>query len=525
MRQVHSYFLQVILTFSLCSSLPAQRTNHENTSPAVGTRLTQTCEFDNQLAGEESLLVVPENRNQSDSRKITIHYFRFPARQPSGKAPVFYLPGGPGDAINSSDIRNGLRRKNYSKYRELLAFNAQHDVIIVNQRGNRKAPGIQGLPRAWVVQPGARLKPMVYQDEGKRVAEGLQLAIQECARLQFDLKGYDILHLIDDVEQIRRVHGYSTICLRGSSFGSQWALGYLQRYPERVDRMVLSGVEPLSHTYDNPTEIWKVFERIEAEVKESGTIELPPEGLLGALKAVLTRMEKQPVRVTGQHPRRGGSTEIVIGADDVRFYLTRPILDAPLYSRRMRELWPHLVLELYREDYQYLAAKIIDDRPEVNRPDLLLALIDHSLGISDQRLRELEQGPARRWLGDVNWLYTATRKSTPTPEVSDAFRELKTSQTPVLMIHGTLDLMTPYENATQLLPAFPRGKLITVQGGTHIACQHAVGVDPQFLGYLTDFMSAAKPADTLKEMPETITLPPLKIQPLQSGSLFQELTQ
>ncbi|MCA9021265.1 MAG: alpha/beta fold hydrolase [Planctomycetaceae bacterium] len=493
------------------------------TASAVGTLLTQPRQFGDQLRGEEALIVVPENRTVAGSRNITVHYFRFPARKPSGKPPVFFLPGGPGEAITAAQISEGLQQKRYTKYAEMRAFNANRDIVIVNQRGNSHVPGIQNLPRMWFVQPGKRLEPLSFDQRGQRMSEGFQESLRICQNLQFDLKGYDILHLVDDIEAIRQTHGYEQIAFRGSSFGSQWALAYLQQYPQHVDRLLLSGVEPLDFTYDSADGIWHVFQRVEAQVRASGNIPLPEAGLLGAVKAVITRLEKQPIRVRGQHPRSRKTTEIAIGADDVRYYLRQPVLNSRAHSRRMLELWPKLVLELYREDYQYLAAKIIDDRPELEDYNLLLTLIDNSLGISDKRLKKLENEEARRWLGNINLLYTATQAVTPTPTVSDAFRQFKTFETPVLFIHGTLDLATPIENAQEILTWFPNGHLITVEGGTHAANQHAASVDPRFLNYLTDFFNEANPKDAFPRIPARITLPPLQFQATGEPSLFSQL--
>lgn len=518
-EQSARFSLLLLITWIIsCSSVTKAQT-----APAVGTRLTQPRQFGDQLRGEEALMVVPENRTVAGSRNITLHYFRFPARKPSGKPPVFFLPGGPGEAITVAQISQGLQQKRYTKYAEMRAFNENRDIVIVNQRGNSQVPGIQNLPEMWFVQPGKRLEPMSFDQTGQRMSEGFQEAIRICENLQFDLKGYDILHLVDDIEAIRQTHGYDKIAFRGGSFGSQWALAYLQQYPQHVERMLLTGVEPLDYTYDSADGIWKVFQRVEAQVRAAGNIQLPEAGLLGAAKAVITRLEKQPVRVRGQHPRTRKTTEIVIGADDVRFYLRQPILKTAYHSRRMLELWPNLVLELYQEDYQYLAAKIIDDRPEVEDHNLLLTLIDNSLGISDKRLNQLQNEEARRWLGDVNLLYTATKAISPAPTVSDAFRQFKTFETPVLLIHGTLDLATPIENAQELLTFFPHGHLITVEGGTHVANLHAAGADPRLLEYLTDFFNEADPTDAFPRIPAKITLPPLQFQATGEASLFSQL--
>lgn len=493
--------------------------------PAIDTTLVQSRNFQDQLQGSEGVIIVPENREDPSSRMISVHYFRFPARETVGLLPVFFLPGGPGQCITATDIQRGLQQKRYNKIAEIVAFNQNHDVIIVNQRGNNRVPGIHGLPSTWSAKPGKSSEPMSLVKSSQRLEEGLRASLTKCKSLNIDTRGYDILHLVDDVDAIRRVYGYEKIALRGSSFGSQWALAYLKQNPKHVDRMILSGIEPLNHGYDSANGIWNVFKRIEDEARKSKDIKLPDMGLLGAVQTIIARLEEQPVRIRGRHPRKNHAAEIVIGADDFRYYLTRPILDSQMHSRKMLELWPKFVLEVYREDYQYLAAKIIDDRPEYDHRSLLLTLVDNSLGITENRERKLQSESAYRWLGDLNWFYKATRHITPTPVVSDEFRQPIVNQTPVLMIHGTLDLATPIENAEELLPYFPKGHLITVKGGTHAATHHAASIDSNFLKYLSVFMNINDPASAFKQFPNTISLPALQLKNSNDRSLFSELTR
>ncbi len=514
----------IIVVCLLSEIIPA---NGQNTAgqAAVGKTLIQSLDFHGRLKGEQGFIIVPENRNDSSSRMITVHYFRFPAREPMGLPPVFILPGGPGQAILSTDIQKGLRQKRYNKFAEIEAYNRKRDVVIVNQRGNSLVPGIQHLPSTWSVKPGDWSKPRSFTKSSRRLAIGFKAYLKKYEPLKIDMRGYDILHLVDDVDAIRRAYGYKKIAMRGGSFGSQWALAYLKRYPNHVDRMILSGTEPLDYGYDSAEGIWNVFSKIEEEARTSKKVVLPEVGLLGAVKSIITRLEKQPAQVRGYHPRKGYPANVVIGADDFRYYLTRPILNSRPHSREMLELWPKFVLEIYQENYQYLASKIIDDRPEDTHYSLLLTLVDHSLGITGIRQKKLETEPAYRWLGDPNWFYNATRDVNPTTVVSDEFRQFVVSQIPVLLIHGTLDLATPYENAEEMLQFFPEGHLITVKGGTHFATYHAASVEPRFLEYLSTFMNSSDPETAVKKIPHEILLPELQLKPNKGQSLFDELSQ
>ncbi|MCD0458687.1 alpha/beta hydrolase [Roseiconus lacunae] len=483
----------------------------------------QPCNLSGRLKGEIGWITVPENRRDESSRTIKVNFLRFPARDKTELPAVFVLPGGPGQVIGLEDLGDSLRRHRYSLAHELEEFNRKRDVVVVNQRGSVEAPGIQSLPKYWIADAAPWRLPMSFERSQDRLTKGLKATLNRCGQLNIDIRGYDIEHLVEDVDQLRRAFAYDQIALRGSSFGSQWALAYNARYPKRVDRMVFSGVEPVDHGYDSATGVWSVFERIEDQLEAAETVDVPEIGLLGAVKETIARLEENPVKVVGYHPRKGYEAEVVIGADDFRQYLLRPPVGSRQHSRAMLEKWPKLVLELYSENYSYLAAKIIDDRPEKFRQSLLLTLIDNSLGVSEERERKLATEPARRWLGNLNWFYHATRDSCPTPDVINQYRRMEVSQTPLLIVHGTLDLATPIENARELLKYFEIGKLITVDGGTHAASYQAATVDPSFLTYLSSFMNAPRPEEVFDEIPDQISLPPLDFEGDEEPSLFEQL--
>lgn len=473
------------------------------------------------LKGEEGLIVVPENRNAPKSRKIQVHYLRFQAWEEAQMPPIFILPGGPGGFIGAAHVGGAVMRKRYSSAAEVVAFSRLRDVVMVNQRGNGKTPIKHKLPDRWTADAGNYLEPRSQKDAAPLLAEGFAEAVKHCEEQGFDLRGYDILHLVDDVEAIRKAHGYEKIALRGTSFGSQWALAYHRRYPDHVDRMLLAGVEPLDLACDHPDWIWNVYERIEAEARKS--MNLPKEGLLGAVKAIVERFERQPLVVRGVHPKRKVEAKVKLGPEDFQYYLHRryPRPPGSVHHRNTLGEWPKFVLEIFRGDYDYLASRTFDDRPERYRGQILLTLVDNSLGISKSREDEFDKSTARRWLGDINFLNTATRGVTPTPDVGDEFRSPQKSETPLLMVHGDLDLSTPIENAEELLKFFPNGKLIRVRGGTHAATIQANSADKNFVNYLTRFLEAKDPSSVA--LPDSIQLPPLKFAPLARPSLFDQL--
>lgn len=188
---------------------------------------------------------------------------------------------------------------------------------------------------------------------------------------------------------------------------------------------------------------------------------------------------------------------------------------------------PKFLDEIYRGDYAYLGAEIIDDKPEPVGGSLLLSLCDNSVGISREREERLTKEPAQKWLGDLNWREQATRKVTPTPVIDDAFRKQTLCGIPVLLIHGDLDLATPIENAEELLEEMSNAHLIRVEGGAHGAAHYAAQHDARFMSYLSLFMDAdelrSDPGAVYGGIPEETRLPPLKFAPLGGESLFDRL--
>jgi pimeloyl-ACP methyl ester carboxylesterase len=167
-------------------------------------------------------------------------------------------------------------------------------------------------------------------------------------------------------------------------------------------------------------------------------------------------------------------------------------------------------------DFRYLAAQIIDDRPEYYQGIVMGHLMDNSLGISAKRESQLNAALATRWLGDINWRYKATRTVTPTEKVPESFTAFEISDIPVLMIQGDLDWSTPLKNAVELKPFLPNGHLITIVGGTHGTVRDAQRHFSDFPEHLYRFMAndfkQTSPQELYASMPNRVDLPKLNFQ-------------
>ena len=133
--------------------------------------------------------------------------------------PLFVLAGGPGQSATEAfaDAPGAL----YPAY-------ARRDLIIFDQRGT----GRSGLLRC------RRLERSNLLRAGPAAAA--------CARSLGRRRAfYTSRDSADDIEAIRAELGAERIALFGISYGTKLALGYAQRYPDRVERLVLDSVVEL----------------------------------------------------------------------------------------------------------------------------------------------------------------------------------------------------------------------------------------------------------------------------------------
>jgi pimeloyl-ACP methyl ester carboxylesterase len=172
-------------------------------------------------------LVVPENRADPQSRLIGLPVKRIRARSASPGAPIFRLQGGPG-------ITNMV-------FPAASRFADEHDVVLVGYRG---VDGSSKLDCPEVTS--AREHAREFLSEKSTRADAA--AFKACAdRLQddgVDLAGYTIPQRVDDFEAARRALGYERIDLLSESAGTRTAMVYAWRYPRRIHRSVMIGVNP-----------------------------------------------------------------------------------------------------------------------------------------------------------------------------------------------------------------------------------------------------------------------------------------
>ena len=420
---------------------------------------------------------VPENRSEPNCRAIPISFAHFKSATPKGP-PVFILPGGPGNSFIAKN--NELWLNKAPRY--LAALLDGSDVVLVNQRGyNHRHHVLYG----WYAD---RTKPDWPVEDRVAAAKASAASISEAIKDKADLRGYTVLELADDVNDLRKALGYDKIVLMGQSFGSQSTFAVMRRHPQIVERAIVSGVEPLNHTFDMASHVLAAAHRVWKSVEEDPEFAkyLPPGGMTEAAETVISRLETQPIKVVGKGMFGTEETTQILGPED--FPWRNPVAILELYHGQTKR-W---------------------QKPRRNGPGygtLIYSLMDSSLGVTADRKEELLNDPANRYVSPSEIMkMLATADIWPSPDVGDEFRRPVECDVPVLFVHGDWDMNTPIENTHEIAPYFPNAHILEITQGGHDPIPPMVEEHPDTFAAVMEFAHTG----SKENLPDKIKFKPSK---------------
>lgn len=401
------------------------------------------------LVAEEGRLRVRERHADPESREIEVHFVRFPSTAERPGPPIVYLAGGPGGSGTWS--ASGDRFPLFQRMREV------GDVIAFDQRGTWST-------EPYTVCPGAWSYPLDRPSEVETLRAAVAPFLEECARHwgeRADLSAYNTVESAEDLEALRVALGAEKLTLWGISYGTHLALAYIRAHPDRVHRAVLAGVEGPDHTYKLPARVDAVLQRVNEAILADPRARGAAPDFLGSLKDLEARLEEEPARVELEHPETGETVSVAVGAEDLR----RAVFAALGEREDIERLLEH-GLPVLEGDLRGLASVAIEDRSE-NRELAMSLSMDCASGATAERRAAIRRQAETSILGDRNvWLEVAC-DYWPVEDLGDAFRSPVEADVPVLFISGTLDPRTPPENAEDVLPGFPNGRHLVIEGGSH----------------------------------------------------------
>jgi pimeloyl-ACP methyl ester carboxylesterase len=440
------------------------------------------------VEGERGLVFVPMNRSDTSRGVVGVEVWRFRALQPTSAPPVFRLPGGPGH----DGLHVNLAQQGY--YERLILPTIRYaDYVIVGQRGIWTSPPNTLCARASGVELSRQCR-----------------AYWESAGL--DPRGFTVVEAAHDVADVARALGYDSIVVRGGSFGSHWTLALMRLHPRLVARALLSGTEGPDHTFDIPSQTYAALKRIAAVADSSRQLAglLPPGGLVAAIDSIRLRLRKAPVTVTLKDSASGRTQDIRFDESNVA-YFAFGYTNSSDDRTRLRN-WPAELLRVYHGDFTPAAQRLATRMGGVSAPTWPYSypiggtyLLDCASGASAERIARIQREPAKDIVGDGGLSWELQMCAPWGVDLGESFRRNFDTNVPTLVVHGTWDLSTPYENALELMPHLRRGRLVTVIGGTHAALAEAQSADSAFAGAIAAFLRTG----ATSALPDSVVLRPI----------------
>jgi pimeloyl-ACP methyl ester carboxylesterase len=449
MKQCH--FL--VLLFSLCAGVmlaPAAAQTQK-----AGEMRLEPYVFESgdkqKVDAELGHLFVPENRRNPNSRLIELVFVRFKSTAPKPGPPIVYLAGGPGGS--------GIAAARGSRFPLFMAMREIADVIAIDQRG-------VGLSKPNLNCQERLDYPFDKVPNREEILDVFRKQSRACAQhwrdQGVDLTGYNTNENADDLDALRKALRVEKISLWAISYGTHLALATIRRHEKNIDRAILAGIEGPAHTIKLPGNIQRHLVALDKLVKADPNLSKDIPDLLGLMKTVLDRVEREPVTVEGTHAVTQQKVKITIN----RFALQ--YLTTILFGGGERSL-PRNYYNLSKGDFSWAAqmwARSLGSRPGIG--SAMSIMMDCFSGISPERRRQIAREAKETLLGDVmDFPFPDVCDAWGNPDLGEDFRKPITSTVPALFISGTLDVRTPVSNAEEVRQGLGASQHLIIEGAMH----------------------------------------------------------
>ena len=394
---------------------------------------------DGDYSAECGTLVVPENRADPGSRLIALPVTRIPATSDDPAEPVFWLEGGPG--LTNMDFPEASR------------LTETHDVVLVGYRGVDGSSVLDCPEGVSVLKNSSDLR-------GEATASAFTQALATCAdRLRtegVDLAGYTLSQRVDDLEAARNALGYDRINLISESVGSRTAMIHAWRYPERIYRSVMIGVNPPGHFLWDPRTTDEQLEHYAELCSRDETCRTRTDDLAASMRRTAADIPDRWLFL----PIKEGNVRVA-----TFFGLMETTAEAsPLAAPMALDSW------LSAADGDPSGFWFQSFLADLTFPESFVWGELAATGMQDARAVEAYYaagGDPGSILGnpgtDFIWGRGGMTRAWPANPARDVYSRVQTSQVETLLIGGTLDFAAPPVAASEeLLPFLPNGHQVVL---------------------------------------------------------------
>jgi hypothetical protein len=241
--------------------------------------------------------------------------------------------------------------------------------------------------------------------------------------------------------------------------------------------------------------------KIDALVKADPEISQLVPDLLGLMKSVLDKFEKEPVTIELTDSKTKQKFKVKIGK-----YVLQGITALMIGTTDKISLLPIFYYALSKGDTSLLT-QLVNRLNNRTISDATASLMDCASGVSKERQERIRREAGETLLGDaINFPFPEICDVWGNPDLGDSYRSQVDSSVPTLLISGTLDGFTPVSNAEEVAKELPNSVHVIVDGGGHedllVGTQKAKEV-------ILEFMKGA-PVST-----KSIGFPPIKFKTIK----------
>ncbi len=382
----------------------------------------------------EGSLLVPENRNNPNSRMIPLHYVRFPATKNQSNSPIIYLAGGPGGS--------GISTAQYPRFRFplFMAMREFGDVIAFDQRGTGKsktAPKCtskQSVPLNKVISP--QELTLLYR---KAASECVSFWKKEGV----DVLGYNSIENAKDINSLRIHLNADKVTLWGISYGSHLALTALKVMPNKIDKMVLASVEGLNQTVKLPIRTDAYFDRLQLAINKQPKAKVTYSDIKGMMHRVHKQLKEKPIKL--KIPQKDGSQlDFLFQHFHMQGLASGMIADPQRGVAKLLELYKNIEIGKF-ESLPYFVKRARFDNGNISFNVMSFAM-DIASGMTPKRESLVNNQVKTSLLGSMlNFPMPQLNKSVVNLDLGDEFRRIPHSDVPTLVLTGTLDGRTYIE--------------------------------------------------------------------------------
>lgn len=399
--------------------------------PARAEVATQACHVQGMTDAVQCASVLrPLNPQAAQSPQIAVHFAVLPAKAREKHAdPIYFFAGGPGQS--AIDVLAPMAWA-------LSRLNNRRDVVFIDQRGTGRSAPLVCAPDASLSLEDAMNPALLPQ----RLAQ-CRATLEKLPH--GDMRYYTTTLAMQDVEAVRVALGHEHINLIGVSYGTRAALEYQRLYPQRVRRMVLDGVVspdmslPQTMAEDSQAALQALFSDCAAD---KACARQHPQ-LAQQWEKVFQRL---PETTTLANPLTGRVETVRITAP-----MVAGMVRGTLYAPHLAAGLPVALDAAAQGRWQALAglSSALGTRSGMN-----LAMGMHfAVLCAEDPLHAASAQAAGHFAAGLADAYKAVCGQWPRGTVASGFYKMVPTQSPVLLLSGGVDPVTPPRHAQRVAQA------------------------------------------------------------------------